>query len=141
MAIRDAQASTASTASTTQAPKGRPAMSGPPKRPQLVANTIKATIVLRPEDVLRLGEPLAGTSHVALTIAVAGRVLQVSLNTKGVRRARKTIQEAGPDGVACILQGKLALGDVLEEAGLSAQPKSPQVRPGPQTAVGDAVVT
>jgi hypothetical protein len=38
-----------------------------------------------------------------------------------VRKVAATIAEHGVDGVAVIMQGKLAAGDVIIEAGLSAQ--------------------
>ena len=44
-----------------------------------------------------------------------------SLTPKSLRKVAATIAEHGVDGVAVIMQGKLGAGDVIIEAGLSAQ--------------------
>jgi len=41
-----------------------------------------------------------------------------------LRKVAATIAEHGVDGVAVIMQGKLGAGDVIIEAGLSAQVKA-----------------
>ena len=48
------------------------------------------------------------------------------MNPKTLRRVLKTISEHGPEKVAVILQGKLEAGDVVAEAGITAQPKPPK---------------
>jgi hypothetical protein len=94
---------------------------------EIVAKTIKVTVVLGPQDVLRLHLP-AG-DHVPITISVAGRRLHARLSAKTVRRAQAAIRTTGLDHVAVILHGRLDPGDVLVEAGISAQPKGPRPQP------------
>jgi hypothetical protein len=91
----------------------------------IIAKAIKVTVVLAPEDVLRLRLP--GDDHVPMTISEAGRRLQARLNAKTVRRAQASIRTTGLDQVAVILHGRLDPGDVLAEAGISAHPK--ELRP------------
>jgi hypothetical protein len=90
---------------------------------EIVAKMIKVTVVLA-QDVLRLRLP--GGDHVPVTIRVAGRRLQARLNAKTVRRAQAQIRTTGLDQVAVILQGRLDPGDVLADAGISAQSKGPR---------------
>ena len=127
MAQHDAtetSARTAQSAAATHATKATPMTTGTTPG-VLVARTIKVTVVLQPQDVLAF--PVRdGQSHVPITIRSATRTLRAQLNTKGVRRAQTAVRESGLDGVAVVLQAKLAAGDLLEEAGLSAQPKGPR---------------
>jgi hypothetical protein len=53
---------------------------------------------------------------------VAGRLFAVGLSASGVRWAQEVIREHGPEGVACVVQGKL-VGERIEEAGIVAMPK------------------
>jgi predicted O-methyltransferase YrrM len=53
-------------------------------------------------------------------------VVTADVAAKSLRKAQAAIREAGVDGVAVILQGALAAGDEITEAGLSAQPKAPK---------------
>ena len=57
---------------------------------------------------------------------IGGRKILGRFNAKSVRRAVATINEHGPGNVATIVQGRLAPGDRLEDAGLAAQPKIPK---------------
>jgi predicted O-methyltransferase YrrM len=50
---------------------------------------------------------------------------------KSLRRAQRAIREAGTDNIVPLLQGRLAAGDVIAEAGLSAQPKAAKPRQAP----------
>ena len=43
--------------------------------------------------------------------------------TTSVRKAIAAITEYGPEGCAAIIQGRLAAGDIIVEAGLVVQPK------------------
>jgi hypothetical protein len=52
------------------------------------------------------------------------RKLTADIATKSLRKAQTAIREAGADGVALVLQGCLLEGDIVAEAGLSAQPKA-----------------
>jgi hypothetical protein len=90
----------------------------------LEAKSLKATIVLDPTAIARITVP-NGQPKFALQIRVGGRIYTADLNAKSLRRAIAAIGEAGPDGVAIVLQGKL-VGDVIQEAGIAAQPKAPK---------------
>ena len=92
--------------------------------PVLTARTLKCTVVLDPAEAAQLVAP-DGQPRVAVAIRLPDRRVSVELNAKSVRRALVVIAEHGPDGVSCIVQGKL-VGDAITEAGIMAQPK---VRP------------
>jgi hypothetical protein len=120
----DATARAAQSVAATQATRATPIMATTTPG-VLIAKAVKTTIVLQPADVLAI--PVRdGQSHVQVTIRSAARTLRAQLNAKGVRRAQAAIREGGLDGVAVVLQAKLTAGDLLEEAGLSAQPKGPR---------------
>jgi hypothetical protein len=89
----------------------------------LSAKSIKATLVLNPTEVLSLSAP-DGKPRCIVHITAAGRTIVADLNAKSVRKATATIRDAGPDNVACILQGKLAADNTLAEAGLTVQAKT-----------------
>jgi hypothetical protein len=55
--------------------------------------------------------------------------LAAVLNPKSLRKAVSTIREHGIENVAVVLQCKLEAGDVLAEAGLAAQIKTPKPKP------------
>jgi len=63
---------------------------------------------------------------VVLRIAVAGRTIAADVASKSLRKCLLVVQEAGVDGVAVILTGKLE-GDTLSEAGIVAQVKAPKI--------------
>jgi hypothetical protein len=64
---------------------------------------------------------------VQLNIRVAdGRMVTADVAAKAVRKAQAVIAQHSAAGVAAFLQGKLGNGDVLLEAGLVAQPKTPK---------------
>jgi hypothetical protein len=46
------------------------------------------------------------------------------------REAVAIVAEHGAEGVAVIVRGRLAAGDVLEECGVTAQVKTPKPAPG-----------
>ncbi len=89
----------------------------------LSAKSLKATLVLAPNEVIALAAP-DGTPRCIVRVNVAGRTVVADLNAKSVRKAVAAIRAAGPDNVACILQGKLDANDQLAEAGLSIQLKT-----------------
>jgi hypothetical protein len=51
-----------------------------------------------------------------------------------LRKAQAAIRDAGADAIALVLRGCLVEGDVIAEAGLSAQPKA---KDGSEAANGD----
>jgi hypothetical protein len=94
----------------------------------LSAKAIKVTVVLLPAEVMALSAP-DGKPRCIVRVNVPGaRSVIADLNAKSVRKAIATIREAGPDNVACILQGKLGAKDEMLEAGLAVQAK---VKAGP----------
>ena len=93
----------------------------------LTARALKCTIVLDPVAVHAALAPLQITNErVQLAIAVDGRTVCSDLAPKAVRRCFNAIELHGAEAVAVILQGKLTQGDVLADAGLTAQPKARQ---------------
>jgi hypothetical protein len=95
-----------------------------PKVPTIQAKAIKCTIGL---DVHQLAKVRVGNGdRTMLAIEVGGRRITADLASKSVRKAQKTIRENGVDGTFCALQGRLLPGDVLTDAGLSAQVKAPK---------------
>jgi hypothetical protein len=99
-------------------------MSGTPIA--MAAKAIKVTLVLDPAVVATMPPPANGTARVTLRIAASGRTLKADVAAKALGRCIETIRQAGPEAVACIVQGKLEAGDVLSEAGLVAQLKAPK---------------
>jgi hypothetical protein len=83
---------------------------------------LKITAVLDPAALTVVIVP-PGTAHMEFVIDVGGRKTFGRFNAKSVRRAIATINEHGPENVATIVQGRLARGDRLEDAGLAAQLK------------------
>ena len=99
---------------------------------RISAKSLKATIVLSPHDIAALSVP-DGKPRCILRVTVAGsRTVVADLNAKSVRKAIATIREAGPDNVACILQGKLGANYELLEAGLAVQLKTKAEAPAAQ---------
>lgn len=93
-----------------------------PKVPIILAKAIKVVIGLDPAQLLGL-RVRDGDLRTPLIVEVGGRRVTVDLASKSVRKAMKTIRENGVDGTLCGLQGTLKAGDVLTDAGLSAQVK------------------
>lgn len=102
----------------------------------LTGRALKVTIVLDPAEVLTLRIP-DGSSRMILKIAAGGRTATADIAAKSLRKAQTTIREAGSDGCAAILQGKLGAGDVVSEAGLVAQIKAAKDAAAPAAAEAD----
>ena len=66
----------------------------------------------------------AGKPRVRLRIRLPDRTVTADIAAKSLRKAQTAIREAGADSIALLLQGRLIAGDVIAEAGLSAQPKA-----------------
>src|SRR5262249_50690923 len=92
---------------------------------RLAAKAVKASLVLDPAIVAEIERP-DGAPAPPLVVAVDGRRLRAQVSAKGLRKVLAAIALHGPDSVVVILQGKLAEGDVLAEAGLVAQVKTPK---------------
>jgi hypothetical protein len=68
---------------------------------------------------------------VTLRIRLPDRTITAEIAAKSLRKAQTAIREAGADNIALVLQGQLIAGDVIAEAGLSAQPKAAKPAPAP----------
>lgn len=86
---------------------------------------LKASLVLDPAALADVQVP-NGMSKVALRVTVTAKTIVAEVNAKSLRRTVAAIAAAEPDGVAVVLQGTLEPGDVLTEAGIAAQPKTPK---------------
>jgi hypothetical protein len=73
----------------------------------------------------RVGNPHQ-IPRTVLRITLPDRTVTADIATKSLRRAQKTITDTGAENIAVIIQGALAAGDKISEAGLSAQPKAPK---------------
>jgi hypothetical protein len=98
---------------------------------KLQAKAIKVSIVLDAAALVGVVVP-NGQPRFPIIIGVAGRTLKAELNAKSARKCCATIAEHGPDGVAVLLQGKLA-GDVIEDAGIAATPRTTRPPVEPET--------
>src|SRR3954452_17160942 len=85
---------------------------------------LKVSAILDPAAVASITVP-NGHPKFSLRITAGGRTYTADVNAKSLRRCIAAIGEAGPDGAAVILQGKLN-GDTILEAGIVAQPKTPK---------------
>ncbi len=92
---------------------------------KLESRALKASLVLDPAVLAAVVVP-NGTAKVTLRVAVAGQTIVADVNAKSLRRNIAVITDAGPDGVSVVLQGKLEPGNILTEAGISAQLKAPR---------------
>jgi hypothetical protein len=90
----------------------------------LTARALKVTAILDPAAVAALPEPVG--QRVVLHIAAPGQTVSADIASKALRKAKSIIKEHGADGVAVMIQGRLA-GTVITDAGLTAQPKVKQL--------------
>jgi hypothetical protein len=77
--------------------------------------------VLNASELLAIPAP-EGKSRVVLRI-LPDRALSADIAGKSLRKAQGVTRETGADNVVLVLQGRLAAGDMIAEAGLTAQPK------------------
>jgi hypothetical protein len=103
-------------------PAGRAIANPAPEPGVLAASRLKVTVVLTAAEVLTIPAP-EGKPRTALRIALPTRTLVADIAAKSLRKTQTVIRENGADNVAVILQGHLITGDVVAEAGLTAQPK------------------
>jgi hypothetical protein len=95
-----------------------------PLRPDtLNATRLKVSVVLDPAELSAIPVP-EGKPRVTLHITLPNRILFADVAAKSLRKAQAAIRNAGADSVVPILQGHLIAGDVIAEAGLTAQPKT-----------------
>jgi hypothetical protein len=93
----------------------------------LSATKLKVTLILKPAELLAVPAP-EGQARVLLQIKLPDRTVKADIATKSLRRAQTTIRETGADNVVVILQGALVAGEIVTEAGLSAQPRTPKAQ-------------
>jgi hypothetical protein len=106
----------------TRGPLG---VSARPAQLELTARAIKVTLVVEPEALAGFVVPNGG-ERVRFWVRVGERRLTGELNPKTVRKVIATVAEHGAGAVAVVVQGKLGAGDVVEEAGITAQVKGPK---------------
>ena len=87
------------------------------------ARKLKVTMLLDPAPFASVAVADGAPSRTDLAIAVGGRKVTANIATKGLRKALATVAEHGADGCVLLLQGVLSGGDVVDEAGFTAQPK------------------
>jgi hypothetical protein len=92
---------------------------------RLTARSLKCTLVLDPAELALLDVPNA-QPRMTLRVKVPDRMVTADVAAKSVRKCKATIAEHGVQAVAVVLQGKLSIGDVLLEAGLTVQIKTPK---------------
>lgn len=90
----------------------------------LPAKAIKVSVVLDPATLAAIELP-PGAPAPPFVIATPGRRIEAQVSAKTLRKALTAIAEHGPEQVAVILQGKLATGDTIAEAGLATTVKGP----------------
>jgi hypothetical protein len=95
-------------------------MSNPPV---LNGRAIKLSVLLNPAEIITLVAP-ERQPRIRLQIKAGGRNISADIATKSLRKAISTLHENGADSCVILIQGKLGLGDVVEECGLVAQVKT-----------------
>src|SRR4051812_48050805 len=109
--------------------KAAQALAQQPQETIIVSVKIKAlkvTAVVPPADL----KPLPPGADIVLALEVGdGIKAMVKLNPKSYRKALATIAELGAENVAVIVQGQMTRPDVIDGAGIVAQPKKPKGEP------------
>jgi hypothetical protein len=91
----------------------------------LTSRAVKVTLVVDPAQLA--GVTLAeGAGPEPFVVEAGGRRVSGTLNPKTLRKVMATVREHGPAQVAVIIQGRLELGDIVAEAGIQAQIKTPK---------------
>jgi hypothetical protein len=92
-----------------------------PTRPTLTAARLKVSLTLNPDELAAV--PVEdGKPRVRLRIRLPDRKLSADIATKSLRKAQSAIRASGGDAIALAVRGCLVAGDIIAEAGLSAQP-------------------
>ena len=92
---------------------------------KLSAKALEVTLVLDPVVFGQIELP-PGTPAPPFVIDVGDRKVRAQISAKSLKKALTLIAEHGAEAVAVVLQGKLGDGDVVEEAGITAQVKGPR---------------
>jgi hypothetical protein len=111
-------------------PLARGREQSPPSRPPgtLTAARLRVSTILNATELLAIAAP-EGKPRITLRIRLPDRTVTAEIASKSLRKAQTAIREAGADSIALVLQGRLVAGDVIAEAGLSAQPKAAKPPP------------
>jgi hypothetical protein len=109
----------------------------PPRPGTLTAARLKVTTTLNADELLAVPGP-ESKPRITLRIRLPDRTVTAEIAAKSLRKAQAVIRDAGADNIVLLLQGRLVAGDVIAEAGLSAQPKAAKppatmIRPGDQS--------
>jgi hypothetical protein len=91
----------------------------------VAARSLKVTAMLDAAALAGVVVPNSA-SKVTLHVSTPGRSVTAEVNARSLRRAVAAIAEAGPDGVAMLLTGKLEGNNTVAEAGIAAQLKVPK---------------
>jgi hypothetical protein len=95
--------------------------------PNIQAKSLKITVVLDAASLLTVACPEGGSARTVLNIRTPDRSVSADIASKAIRKAQAMLDEHGTDAVVCLIQGRLAAGDRIAEAGLVAQVKAPKV--------------
>jgi hypothetical protein len=95
----------------------------PPRPGTLTAARLKVFLTLNAAELNTIAAP-EGRPRVSLCIRLPDRTITAEIAAKSLRKAQTAIRDVGADNLALVLQGRLIAGDVVAEAGLSAQPKA-----------------
>ena len=110
----------------------RPLLTLPPRCGTLTATRLKIATTLDATELLAINAP-NDKPRITLRIRLPDRTLTAEIAAKSLRKAQTTLRQSGADNIVLLLQGRLIAGDVIAEAGLSAQPKA--AKPPPRSAV------
>lgn len=92
--------------------------------PRLNAKSLKVTAVLNADEFAAI--PDVGSPRVLLHIAVPEiGVVTADIAAKSVRKVQAQVVEHSADNIAVVLQGRLASGGKIVDAGISAQVRKP----------------
>lgn len=91
----------------------------------LKGRTCKVMIPLEHEALKGIRVP-DDQRRMKLQIQLIGGKMTAEISTKSMRRAIAAIAEHGSNDVAIIVQGKLTPGNIVQDAGLMAQLKTPK---------------
>jgi hypothetical protein len=89
----------------------------------LTAARLKVTLTLCAAELNAI-KALNDWPRLTLRIRLPDRTLTAEIAAKSLRKAQTAIRDVGADNIVLLLQGSLTAGDVIAEAGLSAQPKA-----------------
>ena len=106
----------------------RPLLALPPRRGTLTASRLKVITTLNAAELAAIPAP-EGKPRITLRIRLPDRTITADVAAKSLRKAQTAIREQGAANIALVLQGQLAAGDGIAEAGLSAQPKAAKPTP------------